>query len=531
MNKKTIITFFITSIILFWLNSCTKTNIEDKVKTNTWSKTETNTWKIEEDLTAKADVNKKDKIEELRKRLALKWLIIRWDDNLNNWEYISALVKYLQINKEIPDDKSILQKIGDTYFELHKYDKAYSYYIQVKDYNSFDRNKTARSLIFSKKLDEENIKNILEELNTLWLTYDELFYYKTSLECSLDFSECRKEFHDFFDKRTASEQNDQTWTTLQQEKFPELENIWNALNSYDNFQVDDLTYKAALMSWAFYENWLYSIAIETSKEILKDKKDYKPVIKILAKSYYELGLYIDAKLTLIKYKEIEPNDSEMSYFLWVVYEKLHELILSTVHLNKALDEWYPNKLEVYKRILYNYYEMDNIDKMLDVINEMVTNSKDEMTIDDFNIVIYYSLVNNTLKEAKTYTSYAIEKYPNSEVFNWYMWWILMEEQSNIPLENYISSSTWSIESTWSTDEINKMALERKYKSAEEFINKWLRQNNKNPMLNLVKGKLEMNKWNYKQAYVYFSKTVSLDENWEFWELAQSQLSKIEIKNN
>jgi hypothetical protein len=35
----------------------------------------------------------------------------------------------------------------------------------------------------------------------------------------------------------------------------------------------------------------------------------------VAKSYYELGNYIDAKIYLIKYNKLVENDYEASYFL------------------------------------------------------------------------------------------------------------------------------------------------------------------------------------------------------------------------
>ncbi len=47
---------------------------------------------------------------------------------MNNKDYITALSKYLQILKEIPDDKSILQEIASIYFELKKFDTSYKYY-------------------------------------------------------------------------------------------------------------------------------------------------------------------------------------------------------------------------------------------------------------------------------------------------------------------------------------------------------------------------------------------------------------------
>lgn len=526
MNKKTKIGIITTIIIiLLWIITFFYINYTNKNSNNKSNKTLNlfkNDWKENENT--KNNVNKQDKISELRSRLALKWLILKWDENLANWEYISALIKYLQINKEIPNDKSIIQKIWDTYYELKKYDKAYTYYLQLKWNNIYDRNKTAKTLLFSRNASTDNVEDVKKELLNLWLSKEELFYYTTSLVCKVNFSECRKEFHNYFDlvKRNQTE-NAWSGTTNQVKKFTDLENIGKALENYDNFQVEDLDYKWALLAWAFYENWLYTIAIKTSEEILKTKKDYKPLIKIIAKSYYELWLYIDAKVYLIKYKEIDPNDNEITFFLWVVYEKLHEYILSTVHFDKAIKNWYKDTVDAYKRIIYNYYEMDNLDKMIETINEMVSKNKEKLSAEDFNLSIYYNIVKEDTKKAKEYTSYAIKKFPESEVFNWYMWWILMQEENKKPLPKYIEALSWS----WSEEKI-KYELEKKYRMAESYIDKWLKQKPDSPMINLVKWKLEIFKRNYKEAYAYLSKTVKLDENWEFWELARNELNNIQV---
>jgi hypothetical protein len=47
----------------------------------------------------------------LKKRLSLKGLIQDGDMHFQNEEYTRALVKYLQVNKQNPNDLSILNKI------------------------------------------------------------------------------------------------------------------------------------------------------------------------------------------------------------------------------------------------------------------------------------------------------------------------------------------------------------------------------------------------------------------------------------
>lgn len=526
MNIKNKILIIISTIILIW---CWDTNLN--TKTNSWSINSNNTWKLSNNDTESIElinendnknISKDNQILELRKKLALRWLILKWDNNFDEWEYTKALVKYLKINKEIPNDKSIINKLGDVYYNVKNFDKAYKYYSQIKSYEKLDKNKAARTLISSMKLTNENIDKINKELLTIWLNKEELLYYKISLECSINFSECRKEFYSYFND---NKEKTTSWTWTNNEiKSVELNRIKKALENYENFQIEDLNYKWALVAWAFFENWLYPIAIETSKSILKEKPDYKPLIKIKAKSYYELWNYVEAKLNLLEYSKLINDDSEINFFLWVVYEKLNEYVLSTINFNKAIELWYKDEIGVYKRILFNYYELWDINKILDVFNIMLTKHKDKVGIEEYNLAIYYNIINDKIIQAKIYTKDALAKFPESEIFNWYMWWILMDETTRkIVIKSNLTSS-WT-----TTNNDDKININKYYSNADNYINKWLQINPKSAMLNLIKGKLEINKWEYKNAFLYLTKTVWIDIDWEFSKMAKEELAKIKIE--
>jgi len=429
MQKKIIIAIFVTLFIFGWVFAWLYVKNQDdngKSGTGTIDLTGTlDTNNLEKDTSNnKTFINenqsKKDKINSLRKKLALKWLILKWDINLQNQEYTSAIVEYLQILKEIPEDKSIIKKIWDAYFSLQKFKQAYSYYSKIKDYDKLDKDRVVKTLLSFTAINDKNIIYIDKELETLSLNEEQLFYYKTSITCKKDFSLCKKTFQDYFNTK-KKQKNTWSWSINNTIKFKELYNIEAALTNYDNFQVDDLFYKWALVSWAFFENWLYSIAVSTAKKLLEEKPDYKPLLKLIAKSDYELWNYIGAKLNLIEYSKLEAKDPEASYFLWVVYEKLHEYVLSTVHFNKALDLWYKSRLDVYKRILFNYFELWDMDSMLRTFKIIMKNNKEEITVNDYSLAIYYHLINDKIKDAKNFTKLGLKKFSESEILNWYMW--------------------------------------------------------------------------------------------------------------
>ncbi len=455
-------------------------------KSNTWVLTEAQKLSIKE---------KKSRIDTIKKKLALKWLIMKWDMNIQNQEYTTALTKYLKVHKEVPDDKETIKKLWDIYFFLKKFKNSYSFYQKIKDYEKLEKDKLVLALIFSKVPSWESLDEIITELESIDLEKEKLFYYRNALNCEKNFTTCIQNFKKYIDDNETI-------------KIDELKSIKKALKTYKNFEVDDPIYKKALITWAFFENWLYPIAIKTSNKILNVKSDYKPVLKINAKSYYELWDYINAKINLLKYYKIVKEDPEASYFLWVIYEKLREYVLSTIHFKRALKTWYENTYEANKRILYNYYELWEIWKMLETLETIL--KEDEATEIDYNMAIFYHIVNGKIDKSLDFTKIAIEKYKKNEIFYWYYWWILIEKESDIKAND---------ENTYKVD--------KDYTEAEEYIEKWLKINKISPMLNFVKAKLELAKWNTDKAIEYFKKTASSDINWDFWTLSKTELEKLQ----
>jgi len=501
-------------ITFLLLTSCNlpQENIKNNLGENTWSEQKINKKdqlsKKEKELLAIEE--KKQKIETIKKKLQIKWLILKGKIYFKNEDYTSALIKYLQIYKKIPNDNSVIKNLWDVYFKLNKFKQSYYYYSKIKKYKKLNNNQVAKALISSVELNKQNKNYILKELDTLNLTKEQLFYYKNSLHCTEDFSSCKQIFQNYFDEKIKT----WSWKQIREIKFNELQNIKTALENYKNSQMDDLSYKWALVSWAFFINKLYPIAIETSKKILQNKNDYKSLLKIVAKSYYELWNYIDAKIYLIKYNKLVNNDYEISYFLWRVYEKLHEYVLSTIHFQKALNLWYPDSLDIKKRLIINYYEVWDTNKMLSTFEDIINTNYNKITQTDYELAIYYHILNNKLNEAKKITSKALIKYPKYAIFNGYMWWIIMKEKNNILMNNI----------DWEKNKINKEVI---YKESKTFIDKWLLQNPKNPMLNFVKWKLEIKLNHPDKAFIYFKKTISLDKDWEFKKLAEEELKIIQ----
>ena len=503
------------TLVLYYTKNNTSNKGNSKVILNAEEKKiNTLNLKPENDDIKTKEINNKNtikyKIEKIKKKLALKWLIQKWDYYFDNSEYTIALSTYLKIYKDIPNDESVINKIWDIYFNLEKFNQAFNYYSKNKNHKKINKHKAIESLFFmnTKKLSKENITSIKNEIISFNLNDEEYFYYINSLDCIVDFSLCKEKFQNYF-LDFEKNNTESTWSidskweeNIKIISFDKLINIKNALENYENFKLDDISYKNALISGAFFLNWLYPVAIETSKIILEEKPDYKPMLKIIAKSYFELWLYKESKWYLIIYNNIDNYDSEISYFLWIVYEKLHEYVLSSIHLKNSIERGYVNSIDSRRRIIYNYYEVGENIKMLDAFDQMILEEKDKITIDDISLAIYYNIINNKLEKAKELNKYLIETYDNKELYYWYLWWIQIEENID-----------WSLE------------------LAEKNLNLWLEINENNPMINYIFWMFNLKTWDTKKAFIHFKKTIFLDKNWEFWLLSQEELDKLNIKDS
>jgi hypothetical protein len=55
--------------------------------------------------------------------------------------------------------------------------------------------------------------------------------------------------------------------------------------------------------------------------------------------------------------------------------------------------------------------------MLSIFEVIIKSNDEELKLEDYNLAIYYNIVNEKNDKAKEYTGIAIKKYPDSEIFN------------------------------------------------------------------------------------------------------------------
>ena len=427
-----------------------------------------------------------EKIQRIKKKLALKWLIVEWEIHLENHEYTIALSKFLQLQKELPDDPAILQKIWDSFFALKRFNFAYKYYRQINNYSKHDIHTTVLALLSSRPMNAENIGYFAEEIASFDLSETETYYYLNALGCIQDMSKCKQRYQDFLASQDDSNLLPDTLLSIQQ-----------ALKNYDNFQLDDLSYKNALIVGSFYEQQMYPITIVLGKQILEERPWYAPILKIVAKSYFELGDYAGAKNYLVEYNRSHPDEADISFALWVVYEKLKEYIISSIYFKKALELWYEPSIDIRRKMIYNYNELWDQNRVLAGFQELIQNNSDDLEWKDYSLWIYHHILDEQYDRASEFINQALNKFPENELFDGYMAWVLLEQ------------------------------AEPDVVSANEYIESGLEKNKKNAMLNLLAGRAKVLEWDTKTALIYFKKTIALDEYGQFSEQAKQELEALQ----
>jgi tetratricopeptide (TPR) repeat protein len=437
----------------------------------------------------------RNKIETIRKRLALKWLIIEWDSYYREWQLTLALKKYLDFYKKNSEDILIIEKLWDTYFEMKKFSSAYNYYSKIIEPTEEMKEKTANTLVLtSKPWNIVSIKETQRTLQDIWLSQEALFYYSTSLSCSNDFHGCKKDFWNYFwpEKVEGSE----TWSWSVQEPtitHKKLSRIKESIINYKNFQVDDVYLKDAYIIGTWYTNGFYNLSSYMWEQLLEEKKDYKPILKIIAQSYFELWEHEESREVLWEYYEIDDKDAPVSYLLGVVNSKLREYVLANIYFNKAIDLWYQDKSEIYRQLIHNFYILENDSSMLESFTDLIENNN--FTQHDLSLWIYYHIIHEEYDKALEWSQKWKELFSQESVnFHTYEWWILTER--------------WE------------------YENAQIILKQWFEIEPENPFLLINFGYNALARWEKWEALIYFKKILSITPNSEFASTAEEEISKL-----
>ncbi len=469
-NKKSIYIYIILVVIilllilvwifLYWNNS-KKINAINEFETDsaTVEKWDNNNEISKEYLKSKLNI--------IKNRTKIKDIISKWDNYFQNEQLWLAIIQYkIALNKN-PNDYKLIEKIWDIFFTMKNFSEAKKYYLKLLKNDNFDNNKYILSIISSIDLNKKSNLSILKkEIEQNIQDKEKVFFYVNAIYCLEDFHQCKKNF----DEKIIMEKD-----ALKTEELIEIKNI---LKTYQDFGLVDLYYKNTLIIWTFMKLKLYPIAISLSKELLKEKDDYKAIIQIIAQSYFELWDYKNSYFYLKKYFELAPTDSNAAYMLWILNLELQEYILSNIFFNKASYLWYDNSLNIKRKIAYNYYMLNENDKMYKVFDDIIKTEK-QVTKDDLNIMINYTIENQKWDKTYEWTKIWIKLFPKEPLFYAYMW--------------KLEFDIWK----------NSLAL--------LYVKKWLNLDDDNQLLNYLLALINKKENKIDDAKIYFQKAYDANK--------------------
>ncbi len=439
-----------------------------------------------------------EKIQKIKKRLALKGIITQWDMYYANNQLPLALKKYLEVYEKNPNDTLIAEKIGNTYFDMHKYLSAQKYYKKIQNKTEKVQKKYLMASLYVGDIHQPlERQKFLQALQSENLSDEEIFYYQNSFYCIEDFHGCKIKFQEYFDAHPELEVIwEDVWTgatvSPQTAMFPPLKNITSAIENYWNFQIEDIDLKNAYIVAEWYKDGLYPLASIMGETILTNKPGYRPIIKIIAQSQYNMGNYSQALNTLTDYYELDPNDPEIAYMIAVIQEHERDFLVANIYLSQALKYGYADPSNVYRRQIHNYSLLWDEANMMKTFEKLMT--QDDIDAEDASLAVYYSIAYDNLRQAENWARKWQTRFPESGNFYAYLGWIA-REQGNLD-------------------------------TSYELLQQWYARDTQNPLLliNLAYTEKAMGKsW---AAIIHFKDVLRKYPNSEFATQAQKELADL-----
>jgi lipopolysaccharide biosynthesis regulator YciM len=228
--------------------------------------------------------------------------------------------------------------------------------------------------------------------------------------------------------------------------------------------------------------------------LLEEFPDYNPVIQMIGKSYFELWFYDLADEILKPLYEKNLTNEKLAYFLWIISIKRKYFLSSNIYLNKALTNGYEPKIDVKRKLVYNYFLLGNQDKMYSLLDDLLFET--EVEVSDFSLWIYQAILDDKTDKALEYTKKASVIFPLEARFYGYL------------IEIYLKK--------WDIELAKQAAIMGKEINAKDI---WVI---------FYEGLIFKQEQDYAKAFLSFRRVVSLDGSaTEFTELAQNELREIQ----
>lgn len=385
-----------------------------------------------------------------------------------NNEFKEALNLYERMLNLEPSSE-IERKAAHAAFQTKQFQKAITWYTKNKEELSLaEKEELVRSMRYI------GDKNFIQSLWELELPGYLLDSYKLSWTCEYEFISCESAIRAYW---------------YEYDPIMELKEV---LNSYESLWDKSSSYKQALLVGVWYKNGDYSTALKVGQNIVKNKPDYRPVLKIVGFSAYMVRQYNLAQLYLAQYKKLEPKDPEVDFILGLILFDKWDYETSNIYFNHAVLGGYKPKIVVERKLAYNYWLLDKPKNMLQVLGYLVLNN--DTTELDITNAIYLALKQDAARNAQEWIKIGLDKFPNSL--------------------DMLALQAWYYRVT-----DNK-------KQSQMILDEVLAKNNKNLVALIQAGILAFENGNNQKAFGYFQKAKAIDAGGNWSETIEEYLGKI-----
>jgi len=355
----------------------------------------------------------RERIESIRKRHELRDMFVSAEAYLEWWQQALWLKTLLDVYRENPNDGVVIAKIAETYYDMKRFGSSMNYYSRLPSLTEWQRDRVILLHFYNHDLRREDEReSLMQELQKMNLKEQDLKYYFLSVLCVSEPTHCKERF-DLYVRSLESIESEM------------LNNMRLALRNYESFWLSEkyLLYTYIITEW--YKQWLYPLVIALWEEIINDRGQYKPAIKLVWHSFFELWKYEEAKDTLTKFHRIDDSDPWVNYMLWIIYAKTRDSVLANIFLKRALDLWYTPTLNLRRHIAYNFALIESAHNALKALENLIRLEEDfEKT--DLSLAIYYHILYESYDTAIEFSLIGQELYPDDAYFYGYEWWALRE---------------------------------------------------------------------------------------------------------
>ncbi|MCH8518386.1 hypothetical protein LAT59_01290 [Candidatus Gracilibacteria bacterium] len=372
------------------------------------------TWEGEDERELNDSDDVRKRIESIRKRHELRELFVNAEAYLEGGQQAMGLKTLLEVYRENPEDGLVVTKIAETYYDMKRFGSSINYYKRLSSLQEHQKQRIILLHFYTQDISTASGReNVIQELRRMRLSEEEIRYYTLSLLCIESPEKCKNRFENYI-------------SSLESISYPKLNDMRIALRNYTNFGLEDdyLLYTYIITEW--YKQDLYPLVVYLGEKIIKEKENYKPALKIIGHSLFELGEYEGAKEILTRFHRLDDSDAGVNYMLGIIYAKTRDAVLANIFLKRALDIGYTPTLNLRRHIAYNFALIESRHNVLTALEDLI-DKEEHFEKTDLSLAVYYHILYESHDTAIRFSQLGQERYNDDAYFYGYEGWAHREK--------------------------------------------------------------------------------------------------------